>query len=129
MARRRDAPLAPALDDVFHALADPHRRDILRRLEAGARTVGDLAAPLPISLAAASKHLQTLERAGLVRKEAAGRRRLCVLEPTALRSAHAWLGRYERFWTERIDALERRLDLDAAADDVGTHDAREHGDD
>ncbi len=128
MADLLDEPRTPALDPVFHALADPHRRDMLRRLERGARTVGDLAAPLPISLAAASKHLQTLERAGLVRKEAVGRRRMCVLEPTALREAHAWLGRYERFWTERLDALEQRLALDASTDGVKASDAPEHDD-
>jgi DNA-binding transcriptional ArsR family regulator len=128
MTDLRDEPRTDTLDPVFHALADPHRRDMLHRLEGGARTVGDLAAPLPISLAAASKHLQTLERAGLVRKEAVGRRRLCVLEPTALRAAHAWLGRYERFWTERLDALEQRLARDAAPTGVGPLDAREHGD-
>jgi len=128
MTEQLDATRTPPLGPVFHALADPHRRDMLRRLESGARTVGELAAPLPISLAAASKHLQTLERAGLVRKEAVGRRRLCVLEPNALRAAHAWLGRYERFWAERLDALEHRLVLDASAAGVNASDAPEHGD-
>lgn len=97
------------LDLVFHALGDPTRRDMLRTLAAGERTVGELARPLAMSLAAASKHIKALEGAGLIRREVRGRMHLCRLDPGPLAEAHGWLGVYERFWTGRLDVLERLL--------------------
>lgn len=97
------------LDAVFHALADPTRRAMLRRLSARERSVGELAMPFRMTLAAASKHVKVLERSGLVRRTVRGRTHICRLEPDRLADAHAWLGFYERFWTERLDALEREL--------------------
>lgn len=97
------------MDAVFHALADATRRHMLRDLAGGERTVGQLAAPFAISLAAASKHIKALERAGLIRREVRGRIHLCRLDPGPLADAHAWLGFYERFWTDRLDALDRLL--------------------
>ncbi len=101
--------LAPALDPVFHALGDATRRRMLRRLADGEQTVGQLAEPFAISLAAASKHIKTLETAGLIRREVRGRTHVCRLEPGPLASAHEWLGFYERFWTDRLDVLDRLL--------------------
>lgn len=97
------------LDAVFHALGDGTRRRMLRNLAQGERTVTELAEPFDISLAAASKHIQTLERAGLIRREVRGRVHLCRLEPKPLASAHAWLQFYERFWNTRLDELEQLL--------------------
>ncbi len=97
------------LDAVFHALGDPTRRRILRDLAAGERTVGQLAEPLDMSLAAASKHIKALESAGLIRREVRGRTHLCRLDPGPLAGAHEWLAFYERFWTERLDILDRLL--------------------
>src|SRR3954451_22740453 len=97
------------LDTVFHVLSDGTRREMLRDLARGERTVGQLAQPFAMSLAAASKHVKTLERAGLIRREVRGRTHLCRLEPGPLVSAHEWLTFYERFWTDRLDALERLL--------------------
>jgi DNA-binding transcriptional ArsR family regulator len=94
------------MDEVFHALASRARRDMLGRLAVGPLTVGQLAAPLTMSLAAAAKHVQVLERAGLLRRTIDGRRHICRLEPGRLASAQAWLAFYEPFWTERLDALE-----------------------
>jgi DNA-binding transcriptional ArsR family regulator len=94
------------MDDVFHALASQARRDMLGRLAAGPLTVGQLAAPLAMSLAAAAKHVQVLERAGLLHRTISGRRHICRLEPGPLASAQAWLAFYEPFWTERLDALD-----------------------
>ena len=94
------------LDRVFRALADPTRRAILDRLVAGEATVGHLSEPFPLSLAAVSKHLGVLERADLVTREARGRERVCRINPAALDDARAWLEFHERFWTERLDALE-----------------------
>ena len=99
----------PPLDAVFHALGDPTRRRMLHELAAGERTVGQLAEPFAISLAAASKHIKALENAGLIRREVRGRTHVCRLAPGPLASAHAWLGTYERFWTGRLDVLERLL--------------------
>ena len=94
------------LDLVFRALADPTRRAILARLAEGEATVGSLSEPFPISLAAVSKHLGVLERAGLVTREARGRERVCRMNPAALEDARAWLEFHERFWRERLDALD-----------------------
>ena len=93
-------------DDVFHALASQARRDMLRRLAGSDLTVGQLAAPLAMSLAAASKHVLVLERAGLFRRTVDGRRHICRLEPAPLAAAHAWLGFYQNFWAERLDTLQ-----------------------
>ncbi|RFP77105.1 ArsR family transcriptional regulator [Hydrogenophaga borbori] len=95
------------LDAVFKALADPTRRDMLQRLASEALSVSELAAPLDMSLAAASKHIQVLERAGLVRRTVQGRTHTCRLEAGPLHAGMEWLRHYERFWTERLDTLER----------------------
>ncbi len=100
---------APQLDTVFHALGDATRRRMLRDLARGERTVGQLAEPFAISLAAASKHIKALEAAGLIRREVRGRTHHCRLDPGPLAGAHDWLTFYERFWTDRLDALERIL--------------------
>ncbi|MBM0255462.1 helix-turn-helix transcriptional regulator [Micromonospora sp. 4G55] len=93
-------------DAVFHALAHGARRDMLRRLAAGELTVGELAAPLKMSLAAASKHVQVLERAGLVRRTVTDRRHVCRLQPAPLADTSTWPTFYERQWTARLDALQ-----------------------
>jgi len=94
------------LDAVFQAMADPTRRRMLRALAGREQTVGELAAPHPISLAAASKHVRVLERAGLVRRTVHGRRHVCRLEPAPLAEATEHLRFFERFWNDRLDALE-----------------------
>ena len=100
---------APRLDAVFHALGDATRRRMLRDLAGGARSVGELAAPFAMSLAAASKHIKALERAGLVRRTVQGRTHLCRLDAQPLEGAHEWTGFYRRFWNERLDVLEDLL--------------------
>lgn len=99
----------PQLDAVFHALGDATRRRMLRELAGGERTVGQLAEPFAISLAAASKHIKALENAGLIQREVRGRTHFCRLAPGPLASAHEWLSFYEKFWTERLDMLDRLL--------------------
>lgn len=105
---------APPLDAVFHALGDATRRQMLQALSRDERTVGQLAQPFAISLAAASKHIKVLESAGLIRREVRGRTHVCRLDAAPLGSAHAWLGHYERFWSQRLDLLEQLLRRDAA---------------
>lgn len=102
------------LNAVFHALGDVTRRQMLRQLSNGERTVSELAEPFDISLAAASKHIKALEAAGLIRREVRGRTHMCRLDPGPMASAHQWLSAYERFWTHRLDLLEQRLREDDA---------------
>ena len=109
---------APQLDTVFHALGDATRRRMLRDLSMGERTVSQLAEPFAISLAAASKHIKVLENAGMIRREVRGRTHLCRLDPGPLAGAHEWLSHYERFWTGRLDALERLLREEDARNDL-----------
>lgn len=101
------------MDTVFHALAHGARRAIVAQLADGEHTVGELAAPLTMSLAAASKHVKVLEQAGLVRRTVDGRRHVCRLEPAPLASAAGWLAFYERHWLERLDALDALIRHDA----------------
>ncbi len=105
---------APHLDLIFHALGDATRRRMLRELADGERTVSQLAEPFSISLAAASKHIKALEKAGLIRRQVLGRTHLCRLDAGPLASANQWLNFYERFWTGRLDALEALLRQPAA---------------
>ena len=107
------------LDAIFHALGDRTRRQMLRDLSDGERTVSQLAEPFAMSLAAASKHIKALEQAGLIRREVRGRTHLCRLEPGPLASAHEWLGFYERFWSGRLDVLERLLRAEDARQSKG----------
>lgn len=94
------------LDGVFHALAHTARRDMVARLAERELTVGELAEPLEMSLAAASKHIAVLERAGLVRRTVLGRRHVCRLDPQPLAGADAWLRYYQRYWSEQLHALD-----------------------
>ena len=82
---------------------------MLAELSYGERTVGQLAEPFAMSLAAASKHIKVLESAGLIRREIRWRTHVCRLEPGPLARAHEWLGFYEHFWNDRLDDLERLL--------------------
>ena len=107
------------IDTVFQALGDATRRQMLMTLAASEQTVGQLAAPYAMSLAAASKHIKVLETAGLVRREIQGRTHLCRLSPGPLAAAHEWLAFYERFWTARLDTLDRLLREDDAIKTTG----------
>jgi len=102
------------LDAVFHALSDPTRRAMLGRLAERERTIGELANPFSMSFAGASKHVRVLENAGLVTRTIRGRTHLCRLRAARLAEANAWLRRYERFWTDRLDKLEQLLREDDA---------------
>jgi len=97
---------APPLNSTFAALAHPTRRSLLERLAAGEATVTELADPLPISLAAVSKHLQVLEQAGLIKRRVVGRVHHLSLRARPMQEATRWLVRYRRFWKLSLDALE-----------------------
>lgn len=96
----------------LRALADPTRRQMIEELARGSRTVGELAAPHDMSLAAASKHLGVLERAGLVTRKKRGRERVCSLDRAGFLALRDWVGRYAKFWDERLDALDRAMKED-----------------
>lgn len=101
---------APALDGVFHALADPTRRALVAQLAAGEATVSQLASPFPMSLTAVSKHLRVLQEAGLVSRTRRGRASVCRLEPGPLAEAWEWIAHYHHFWEQRLEWLDRLLD-------------------
>ena len=107
----------PALDAVFGALADPTRRAIIAHLARGPASVGDLAAPLPMSPPAVSKHLKVLERAGLLDRERDGRIHRCRLNPGRMGQAEDWIQRTRDFWEGRLENLGRYLENDKMEDD------------
>lgn len=102
--------MPPPLDAVFSALADPTRRAILQMLLEDDMAVTDVAAPLPLSLAGVSKHLQVLAEAGLVAQERRGRITWCKLRPDALREASVWMAGFGQFEGVDLDAFERFLE-------------------
>jgi len=98
-----------SLDQVFQALADPTRRNMVERLVRGPASVTELARPQAMSLPAAMQHLQVLETCGLVRSEKTGRVRTCRIEPDALRAAEGWIGSQRTTWESRLDRLGEYL--------------------
>jgi DNA-binding transcriptional ArsR family regulator len=99
-----------SLDLVFHALAHPARRTMLRRLADGEQNLSQLAAPLRMSFPAASKHVRVLERARLVRRRVAGRTHLVRIEAKPLAEANEWLEGYRRFWEGSFERLDELLE-------------------
>jgi DNA-binding transcriptional ArsR family regulator len=102
-------PDSQQMDLVFRALGDRTRRQMLRDLAKGERSISALAEPFSMTFAAASKHVRVLEKAGLVRREIRWRTHHCHLEAAPLKQALDELSFYERFWTERLDTLETLL--------------------
>jgi DNA-binding transcriptional ArsR family regulator len=98
------------LDRTFGALADPTRRLILAQLAKGEECVTNLARPHAMSLAAVSKHLIVLERAGLLKRRRDGRVHSLALEAKPMQEAQAWLDRYRKFWEGNLDQFEKYLD-------------------
>ncbi|GJM23309.1 MAG: transcriptional regulator [Planctomycetota bacterium] len=96
--------------DVFRAVGDPHRRAILDLLAEGERAVNELLTHFDFSQPALSRHLRVLREAGLVVARAVGRQRRYSLEPQALRTVADWVAHYERFWTDKLDALGQTLE-------------------
>ena len=97
------------LDRVFGALSDPTRRGVLDSLGQGSLGVSELAQPHGMSLPGFMKHLRVLEDAGLIARTKEGRVVSCELSAVPMKAAAAWMLRYERFWTEKLDALARYL--------------------
>lgn len=101
---------SPRLDVVFHALAHPARRAIIRQLSAGERNLTELAAPLRMTFPAASKHVRVLEGARLVRRRVAGREHLCRLTAAPLKDATNWTDQFRQHWEARFEALDSLLE-------------------
>lgn len=101
------------MNDVFTAVGDPTRRALLGRLRAGgAQSLSELADGFPMSRQAVTKHLDLLERAGLVERHVRGRERVHVLRGEALREVRDWLAPYEAEWDERLERLRRHVESD-----------------
>ena len=98
------------LDRSFAALADPTRRDVLRRLGRGSATISDLAEPFGITLTGMKKHVRVLEEAGLVSTAKVGRTRRCSLGPRRLDDVQAWMDDYRRMLDERLDRFGELLE-------------------
>jgi DNA-binding transcriptional ArsR family regulator len=111
---------ASELDETLMALADPTRRAILSRLVQGEARVTELAQPFALSLNAVSKHIKTLERAGLVRRRKVGRDHYLSMNATPLDRAAAWIEAQRAAWNARLDALEALL----KSEDAGEHNSR-----
>jgi DNA-binding transcriptional ArsR family regulator len=95
--------------DVFNAIAEARRREILDALIQGEKAVGAIVDDLSMSQPQVSKHLRVLSEVGLVRSRAEGRRRLYSLEPARLRPMHEWLAKYEQSLNERLDRMDDYL--------------------
>lgn len=97
------------LDAVFGSLSDPTRRDILKRVSEHSMSVGEVAKYYDFSFAGIAKHLDVLERAGLIRKSRQGREQIVTLEPRALAAADGYLEEYRQLWEQRLDSLDEYL--------------------
>ncbi len=100
------AQYSAQLDEVFVALADPTRREVIRRLGRGPLSVSDLGGAFPMTLPSFMKHVRTLESTGLIRTVKSGRVRTCVLNRDRLAVVDGWLAEQRRIWEERTDRLE-----------------------
>ena len=100
---------SPTTSDVFNAVAEARRREILDVLMAGEKAVGAIVSDLSMSQPQVSKHLRVLSEVGLVRCRAEGRRRMYRLESARLRPLHEWLAKYEQAWNERLDRMDDYL--------------------
>jgi DNA-binding transcriptional ArsR family regulator len=98
-----------ALSTTFSALADPTRRAILARLASGETSVSELAAPFDMTLPAVTKHLNVLERAGLIARGREAQWRPCRLQAAPLREVASWVAEYGRHWEQRLDRLDEYL--------------------
>lgn len=101
---------SPRLDRVFHALAHPARRAIIRQLSGGERNLSELASPLRMTFPAATKHVRVLERATLVRRRVVGREHLCRLSAAPLRDAMHWTEQFRQHWEARFEAMDALLE-------------------
>ena len=101
---------SPKLDRLFHALAHPARRAIVRHLSGGERSLSELALPLKMTFPAATKHVRVLEAAKLIRRRIVGREHRCSLYAAPLKDAMLWTEQFRRHWEARFEALDGLLE-------------------
>ncbi len=118
-------PMDARVDEVFRALSDPTRRQLVEQLGSGPASVSQLAAPLSMTLSAVVQHLAILQTCGLVRTEKVGRVRTCQLEPQALWSAEEWFAGQRAAWERRLDRLGEFLN-ETADQPVSEQPTKEH---
>ncbi|MGD7788416.1 ArsR/SmtB family transcription factor [Propionibacteriaceae bacterium Y1700] len=100
---------AATTSDVFNAIAEPRRRQILTLLRSGERPVTELVRELDVPQPSASKHLRVLREVGLVTDRHVGRQRLYALDARGLQAVHEWTGGFEQFWSESFDRLDAHV--------------------
>lgn len=105
----RTPPNGVIVDDIFRALSDPTRRQVLERLARSPASTGELAKPFEMALPSLLQHLRMLEGCGLVRSEKRGRVRTYHLETTGMKAAEDWLSRQRTFWEQRLNQLDNYL--------------------
>jgi len=98
------------LDSMFHALADPTRREIIRLLAPNPKSVSEVAKPFNISLPAITKHVKVLEKADIITREKVGRQNFLSLNPESLKEMSRYLTFYKDFWNTQFDSLEKYMD-------------------
>ena len=114
---------AATTTDVFNAVAEPRRRQLLDELAGGERSVNELVERLGLTQPLVSKHLRVLREVGAVRVRDDGRLRFYTVDASALKPLHDWVSNYERMWSERFDALDTVLDeLNSKEQDDVQHD-------
>ena len=101
------------LDLLFYALSDPTRRGIVNMLNSRACTIGDLAEPFAMSLAAISKHIKILEKAKLLVRKKSGRIHLCSINPEALKTVEEYVQFYTQFWNQQLDSFVAELEQES----------------
>jgi DNA-binding transcriptional ArsR family regulator len=108
-------PSEARLDQALAALAHPVRRAILDRLLESELSIGELSAPFGLKKPTISRHIRVLEEARLIERTVAGRVHRCRINPVGVRELRRWLDRYQRFWTDQLDELDRYLADEGAA--------------
>ena len=104
-------PRASTTSDVFNAIAEPRRRQIIELLAGGKpRAVGDLVETMRLAQPAVSKHLGVLRKVGIVSVDKQGQSRLYHLNPKELKPVHDWIKQYERFWAQHVDRIKERAE-------------------
>jgi DNA-binding transcriptional ArsR family regulator len=98
-----------SLDSVFGSLSDPTRRDILKRISKRGMSVGAIARQYEFSFSGVAKHLEVLERAGLINKTRRGKEQIITIDPAALAIANDYLENYKQLWEKRLDSLDQYL--------------------
>lgn len=118
---------SPTTSDVFSAVAEPRRREIVDLLARGESPVGDIVVSMGLTQPQVSKHLRVLREVGLVSVRGEGQRRLYRLNAERLRPIHDWVRNFERFWDDQLDRIRQRAERKAAGRSAGTHDPdKEH---